>query len=267
MLLKIQLNRKKLLSLVSKFFLVLTIKFMRFNNLSRILILQNMIKLHLFLLFLFSCIHLSAQKTSGIITYRVANIDFIDKGGNEDATAMLSIAKKQQYTLLFNSQQTSFTIVEQMHDESSSVFHNKLAKIYVSNTDFYFDYGSKDLLEERADGTVLKQEIQKLPWVITSENKMIDSYKCYKAIYTFEYLARDSKMKTRTITAWFAPSLPYSYGPKNYRGLPGLILELTEWTVTFLASKIELSDKKIEIKIPSGTRIPKEQFEKAILKN
>jgi GLPGLI family protein len=223
-----------------------------------------MIRLNLITIFIFCSIQLFAQKSVGKITYKIANIDFVDKGGNADATAMLSMAKKQQYQLLFNNKQTSFTLLELMPDESFSEFHNTLAKIYISNSDFYFDYKNNDLLEGRKDGTIVEQKIQKLPWEITSETKIIDQYQCYKATYTFEYLARDYKMKTRVITDWFAPSLPYPYGPKNYQGLPGLILELTDRTVTFLASKIELSDKELEIKLPTGKRIDKVSFDKMI---
>lgn len=209
---------------------------------------------------------LSAQKTSGKITYDIAQIEFIDQGKNADFTNMLKSAKQQQYQLLFNKDLTSFTLVDYMTDESFSPFYNSLAKTYVSYADYYFDYKNKDKIEEIADGTLLEQKIPKLDWKITSEAKTIDQYQCYKATYSFDYMSRGKNI-TRLIVAWFAPSLPYPYGPKNYHGLPGLILELTDRTVTFLASKIELSDKPIEIKIPSGQRISKEQFEKAILKN
>lgn len=226
-----------------------------------------MIRSILILILAIFYIQVFAQKTSGAITYEVANIDYVDKGGNSDATAMLSMAKIQKYKLLFNNEITSFTMLELMTNERYSDFYNKLAKIYVSNADFYFDYKNNVVIESRTDGTILEQKNGKVPWVITSEIKMIDKYQCYKATYTFEYLARDQKMKTRVITAWFAPSLPYPYGPKNYHGLPGLILELTDRTVTFLVSKIELSDLSLQINLPTGQRIPKDDYEKVILKN
>lgn len=225
-------------------------------------------KLTAHLFFLLSISFLMAQNNCGKITYSIANIEFVDKGTNTDITTMLEMARKQQYQLLFNKNFTSFTMIDFMSDESFSDFHNTLAKSYVSNSDFYFDYISNDLLENLKDGTILQQKIPKLNWQITSESKTIDQYECYKATYSFDYFSsRDKKTHTRTIIAWFAPSLPFAYGPKNFHGLPGLILELTENTITFLASKIELSESSIEIKIPSGARIPKEQFEKAILKN
>lgn len=216
---------------------------------------------------LLSIVELKAQKDSGTITYQIANIDFIDKGEHADVTAVMLMAKKQQYHLNFNKSYSSFTMIESMNDEAYSAFHNKMAKIYVSVYDYYFDYRNKQLIEQDNQGALLVQKLKKLPWEITSESKMIDHYQCFKATYTFEYLARDQKMKTNSIVAWFAPSLPYAYGPKNYHGLPGLILELTDRTVTFLVSKIEFSDLSVEIKLPTGKRIPKEQFEKTILKN
>jgi GLPGLI family protein len=216
----------------------------------------------------FIAICASAQTKSGKITYSIANIDVIDKGTNLDFTNMLVMAKKQQFQLLFNNEFTGFTSVDYMKGENYSEFYNALAKTYISYVDFYFDYKNQKELEYLSDGTLLEQKIPKLNWQITSESKTIDQYECYKATYSFNYFSsRDKKNHTRTIIAWFAPSLPFAYGPKNFHGLPGLILELTENTITFLASKIELSESPIEIKIPSGTRIPKEQFEKAILKN
>lgn len=218
--------------------------------------------------FLFLANGVNAQHKSGIVTYQIADINFVDKGVNMDVTNMLAMAKKQHYQLLFNGQKGSFIMKEAMSDESYSDFYNALAKTYVSNSDFYFDYGNGELIEVSNDGAVLESRLPKLDWQITSESKKIDQYLCLKATYSFNYYSsREKQTNTRVIIAWFAPSLPYSFGPKNFHGLPGLILELTENTVTFLASKIELLEKPIEIKFPSGKRIPKEQFEKAILKN
>jgi GLPGLI family protein len=211
-------------------------------------------------------IPLFAQKTSGKITYDIAQIEFEDQGKNADFTNMLKRAKQQQYQLLFNKDFTSFTLVDYMADESFSPFYNSLAKTYVSYADFYFDYKNKDKIEDIGDGTLLVQKIPKLDWKITSERKTIDQYQCYKATYSFDYMLR-GKNVTRVIVAWFAPSLSYSYGPKSYHGLPGLILELTDNTVTFLVSKIEFLDVPLIIKRPTGQLISKEQYEKAILKN
>ena len=222
-------------------------------------------KLVLVNLALFLSLQLTAQKTSGTIVYKIVNIDFVDKGTNADVTNMFVTANKQQYQLLFNKEYASFTLVDYMADESTHAFYNKMAKIYLSGFDYYYDYSNSILLEASPDGDLLEQKLKKIPWEITSESKMIDTYQCYKATYTFEYLMRGGTMKPRVITAWFAPSLPYAFGPKNYYGLPGLILELTDRTVTFLVSEIRLSDTEIEIKIPKGRRIPKEEFEKALL--
>jgi GLPGLI family protein len=206
----------------------------------------------------------SAQKQSGKITYKIANIDFVDKGLNADVTATNDAAKKQFYQLNFNKSHVNFFLLEKLSEENFSEFHNTLAKIMVSQYDYYTDYPNNLMLQISRDGTIIEKNLEKLQWVVTSESKMIDQYQTYKATYTFEYLARDQKMKTKVITAWFAPSLPYPYGPKDYYGLPGLILELTEGDITFLVSKIELSDSEMEIKLPNGKRIDKDTYLKKI---
>jgi GLPGLI family protein len=205
-----------------------------------------------------------AQKKSGKISYKIANVDFVDKGTNADVTATNDAAKKQLYQLNFNQTIVNFFLPETLSRENGSDFHNTLAKIIVSKYDYYIDHPNKIILELSSDGTIIKKELIKLPWNVTSEGKMIGQYQCYKATYTFEYLARNQKMKTRVITAWFAPSLPYPYGPKDYYGLPGLILELTEGDITFLVSKIELFDSEVEIKLPNGKRIDESTYLKKI---
>jgi GLPGLI family protein len=65
-------------------------------------------------------------------------------------------------------------------------------------------------------------------WAITSETKMIDKYKCYKATLKKQVLSKDGGTLVKEVTAYFAPELPFSLGPLGYCGLPGLILELID---------------------------------------
>jgi GLPGLI family protein len=207
---------------------------------------------------------MSAQNKAGKIIYKVANVDFVDKGTNTDVTATNDAAKRQLYQLNFNQTKLNFSLLEKLSQENFNEFHNTLAKIIVSQYDYYIDYPNKIMLEISSDGTVIEKELIKIQWEITSESKQIDLYQCYKATYNFEYLARNNKMKTKVITAWFAPSLPYPYGPKNYYGLPGLILELTEGDITFIVSQIDLYDAEIEIKLPAGKRVDEHTYLKKI---
>lgn len=55
-------------------------------------------------------------------------------------------------------------------------------------------------------------------WEITKEMSTIMGYKCQKA--NIEY-------NGERYSAWFAPDLPYNAGPEIFRGLPGLILKVS----------------------------------------
>ena len=79
-------------------------------------------------------------------------------------------------------------------------------------------------------------------WTITSETKKIDNYLCFKATTIFE-VDNGVKKNIVPVTAWFCPSLPYSFGPVGYGGLPGLILELQVRKSWFAVSKIDFDSK------------------------
>lgn len=216
---------------------------------------------------LFSIAQLFAQKKSGTVIYDVAQLHLDYKGTNLDVINMRKMAKQQQYILTFNEYYSSFKLKEMLRDENFDESANSSAHTYIAFYDYYFDYKAPILLEDGGDGYLIEQKLDTLPWVITSETKDIGGYQCYKATYTFDFINGRKKTVTRTITAWFAPSLPYSHGPKNYHGLPGLILELSDYNVTFLASSIQLFEKPIEVKIPSVKRISDEEYTKQLFKN
>lgn len=70
--------------------------------------------------------------------------------------------------------------------------------------------------------------------------KNIDGYKCFKAIYKGQHLWWHIK-ESEAIYAWFSPDIPLPFGPLNYNGLPGLILELNVENVRFSATKIDFN--------------------------
>jgi len=65
------------------------------------------------------------------------------------------------------------------------------------------------------------------------------------------------------LTAWFSPKLPNAYGPKEYSGLPGLILELDDMAkgVSYYCTEITF-DKTVKAEKPTkGIRMNEKEFE------
>ena len=62
-----------------------------------------------------------------------------------------------------------------------------------------------------------KEDIPHFGWKISDEHRQILKYDCVKATCTF---------RGRDYEAWFTSSIPMSYGPWKFGGLPGLILEI-----------------------------------------
>jgi GLPGLI family protein len=55
-------------------------------------------------------------------------------------------------------------------------------------------------------------------WEILDDTTTLLTYKCQKAKINYNNLQYE---------AWFTTELPYNAGPKEFRGLPGLILKVT----------------------------------------
>ena len=97
---------------------------------------------------------------------------------------------------------------------------------------------------------------------ITQKTKTIGNYLCYKAI---DINSKNTKMKP---IAWFTPLIPISFGPKEYSGLPGLILEIEMFNSKIVDTKIVLNpNEEIIIEKPvKGKRITLEEYDDFINK-
>ena len=81
-------------------------------------------------------------------------------------------------------------------------------------------------------------------------------------------LFKMEKPEDKVVTAWYSPEIPVSFGPDNYWGLPGLILEVNDGENMLLCSKVVLSNKEnTKIKAPTtGEKITQKKFDEILKK-
>ncbi|UQD55255.1 GLPGLI family protein [Flavobacterium sp. K5-23] len=212
-----------------------------------------------------------SQALSGKVIYKIQLVGYGEDNKksefNELNAATIEIANKQTVTLSFNNEKSSSVLdsylITEDGDRSLRKFARSMAFIVTNGSDYFYDKSTNTAIERIENGQLINKPHKKLEWEITTESKMIGDYLCYKAIYLFKFVNRAGENRNRPITTWFAPSLPYSYGPKYFNGLPGLILEVQDLETTFYATSIHISqDKELQIDFPKGKTIPKEEYDK-----
>lgn len=99
----------------------------------------------------------------------------------------------------------------------------------------------------------------KTDWEITTDKKIISNHECIKATCNLMSDIGDGKMDILyLLTAWYCPEIKAPFGPKGYGGLPGMILEVTQNSVTFTASKIYSNSGNTIFTIPNESTIQTE---------
>ena len=110
---------------------------------------------------------------------------------------------------------------------------------------YFFDFISKQYIEQRLflDNYFIVHIQQKnFSWELLPETKQILGYTCYKAV-SKEVKVINGENKTFYTTAWYAPELKYSIGPRYFGGLEGLILELTNAKIKYYCTEIFSPEK------------------------
>ena len=234
-----------------------------------------------------------AQDFQGIATYksqRQMNIQLDSTQVNSEMhQQMMDMMKKQfqkTYLLTFNKEESVYKEDEQLESPqqagammviidgggSDVLYKNTKANSFSSQNEVF---GKVFLIED---------ELEKRDWKLTNETKNIGNYTCYKATTTREQEVVESrisingdnedeeeaepKMETITITAWYTPEIAVNNGPSRYQGLPGLILEIEDGTLSLLCSKIVLNpkNKKEIVKPTKGKKVNQEKFDQIMEK-
>jgi GLPGLI family protein len=103
---------------------------------------------------------------------------------------------------------------------------------------------------------LVKDTVLKFSWTLVEGEQEILGYTCKKAV---------AQTGNHTVTAWYAPALPFSFGPDRTGGLPGLILELDFGTAANSIRAIGLSGKAEQIVEPTkGKLITTAEFSKIL---
>lgn len=211
------------------------------------------------------------QNSNGIVTYKASlwsqeklNTDTlkINSTAKQALNKLMRNENKLEYKLKFNKKYSLFKKVNKIEDKK-----NTLLKIYIGKGEFYYDKKNEvsiNMKETYGDGYLISYPKNK--WTITNETKKINNYLCRKAITK---KINSKTQKEDIIIAWFTVKIPINYGPTQFSGLPGLIIELDYvGKYNLKAIKVELNLKEeIEIKLPEkGIKISVKEYEQ-MLKN
>lgn len=230
-----------------------------------------------------------AQDFSGKATYQSKMIlkDIDSKNENkpkvsEDFKEAMKRASEKTFLLEFTRNESYYS--EQKELDLASTAGKPKVNVIIRTKDWSNIYKNLkenfSLLENDMLGKVflIKDTLHTSGWELSTESKQIGNYTVYKATKTikpkkteekkeedinFLSMVDQKKPKDLVYTAWYTPEIPIPNGPGKFGGLPGLILELHDEEMVYLCSEIVLNPKKpIEIKVPKGKTVSKEEFEK-----
>ena len=231
-----------------------------------------------------------AQDFSGRATYKTHRkssfeLDSTTMAANPGIQEQMEAQMRKMFQKTFI---LDFTKSESMYKEEQELDAPKVPSsnggvmVMVMGGDGSSDILYKNILEKRmANKTelmgkvfLIKDNLVTYDWNLTGETKNIGNYTCYKAVFEKEEesieinmidgdVKEEKVLKKRTLVAWYTPDIPISNGPRDYGGLPGLILEVNDGDLTIVCSEIVLNPKEVkEIKEPvKGKIVARKKFE------
>jgi len=243
----------------------------------------------LFLLFMATT--LFAQDFSGRATYKTSRKSTIKFGKNQKGISdkmqeelKKRMQKMNQKTFILEFDKTSSIYKEDVKLDSPNPMGVRSGVMVMSfggsgSTDIYYkNIKDQKFLNKTAimgKPFLVKDKLKQYNWELSSETKNIGMYTCYKATFTEEVesvkismingASKETKTtETVTTTAWYTTQVPISNGPKNYQGLPGLILEINDGKNLIVCTEIVLNpEKKVVIEEPNkGKVVTQKKFDK-----
>lgn len=197
----------------------------------------------------------SLEKNQEVVKSKVAS-SFV---GVDEALSRLN------YELVVNEGKSNFYLTSMLDFNEKAA---RLARAFAGNNEYFKDKESNKIIKKvNFSNEIFYVQLEPLSkWNLVNEQKVINGYTCFKATQEKQLKLKKTD-RTYLVVAWYCPAIPMVNGPKEFGDLPGLILELQDGKITFLASKIELdSNLKLTLKDVNHKLILEEEFYKIVEK-
>lgn len=183
----------------------------------------------LLILFCFSILHAQNNKTVTCV-YKVYTPFDLKKTEVSNVSKSIAMTKPLSFVLAICDNTSKFSLVDNMALDDVDMLSLKFRKILSFDGKYIETSLNDDEIFERNESLganlAIKTKISDYKWNITTESKMIDNYYCLKATCQIKGRGRGGAVIDKEITAYFCPALNYQFGPREFCGLPGLILEV-----------------------------------------
>ena len=205
----------------------------------------------------------TAQTQKGKATYKLKHpqIDVVNPTkktsamGNQIKESIKTAQKLIEFNLAFNNKESVFYREEKLYANLDKFTKGIIETL--SDGSYYSNIATNQKLKSTTfdNQNYIVNIYQPQPWKITDTTKTILGYTCHKA--TLTKTVKKTK-KNYTVEAWFSKEIPYYFGPIEYNGLPGIILELKlnpKQTLYCTGVKLQAEKNKLLIKPTDGKHI------------
>ncbi|WP_439553783.1 GLPGLI family protein [Flavobacterium macrobrachii] len=183
-----------------------------------------------------------SQVNSAAIEYKIFMSQEEDKtlSGDMKEYYKLAVDGSKNVTFILNYSDNLAEFIK-MNALNSNDNINNLAQAFSGFLgNIYIDFNEGNSYQTYNDvlgNYVIKKEIKRYDWILTSETKIIEGFTCYKAT-AVDIVVNSAGTFSYPVTAWYSPQIPIKSGPLGITGLPGLILEISRRNIVFGATKI-----------------------------
>tara|TARA_R100000306_G_scaffold8101_5_gene10767 strand:- start:7917 stop:8627 length:711 start_codon:yes stop_codon:yes gene_type:complete len=183
------------------------------------------------------------------------------KKGAEHIEIRLYILNTESYSYI-----TPVMDIDNLSLKTAIVASGYKQPVYTNNkTEEVLTKNSESIFQK--DSYIINHLSLKTQWKLLKDQKNCNGYLCYKATAMLSKNI-NGKKKDFNIVAWYAPTIPVSFGPYGYGKLPGLIVELTVLDKKYtLESFKEIPSEDVEIIKPiKGECVTNEEYQELVKK-
>lgn len=156
-----------------------------------------------------------------------------------DGVSLYSNQKKVRATV--DEEKSNSSEIHNTRIQMPDYYKNQNSNLFLKK---YFDYNPNLYGED----ILITDKLPKHDWELTNIKENVSGYTC-KLAKTVDY-------KGNSILIWYTDEIPINDGPREFWGLPGLIIQLQiNEAVLVVAKSIKKLDKKIDIKKIKGGNI------------